>query len=118
MLPDKLMDIPTCKDLVQCAFSLNDFEVTVYSKLVELGPSRADEAAESMDRDRSTVYRSLQKLMSCSIVYRESRSIDRGGYYHVYTPISKSMMKEKLRRCVEEWHENMLDMLSRFEDDF
>ena len=118
MLPTNIMEAPTCKDLVQCAFSLNEFEVSVYMKLIELGPSRADEVAISLGRDRSTVYRSLQKLMSCGMVYRETRSIERGGYYHVYLPISKKMMKEKLERCVEEWHDRMLIMLSKFGEDF
>jgi len=118
MLPDKLMDNPTCKDLVQCAFSLNDFEVEVYRRLLEMGPSRADELAESIGRDRSTVYRSLQKLMSCGVVHRETRSIERGGYFHIYIPISKEMMREKLNRCVKDWHEGMLEMLSRFGEDF
>jgi predicted transcriptional regulator len=118
MLPEKLMDNPTCKDLVQCAFSLNDFEVSVYRKLLDIGPSRADEVAEAMGRDRSTVYRSLQKLMSCGVVHRETRSIERGGYFHIYTPIGKDLLKEKLEHCVEEWHMGMLEMLDHFGEDF
>jgi len=118
MLPNKLMNAPTCEDLVQCAFSLSEFEITIYRKLVEVGPSRADEIAEEIGRDRSTVYRSLQKLMSCGMVFRETRSIERGGYYHVYIPISKQMMKEKLERCVDEWHQRMLSMLTKFGEDF
>lgn len=118
MLPNNLMDVPTCKDLVQCAFNLNDFEISVYRKLLELGPCRADEIADAIERDRSTVYRSLQKLMSCGLVYRETRSIERGGYFHMYLPISREMMREKLERCVEEWHGRMLEMLSKFGEDF
>jgi predicted transcriptional regulator len=118
LLPNNLMNIPTCEDLVQCAFSLNEFEISVFRKLVEVGPSRADEIAESMSRDRSTIYRSLQKLMSCGMVFRETRSIDRGGYFHVYIPISKQMMKEKLERCVDEWHQRMIGMLEKFGEDF
>ena len=118
MLPNNLMDVPTCKDLVQCAFNLNEFEVSVYCHLLEMGPSRADDLAQGMDRDRSTVYRSLQKLMSCGMVYRETRSIERGGYFHLYAPISKEAMKDKLERCVEEWHGRMLEMLTKFGEDF
>ena len=112
------MNVPTCEDLVQCAFSLNEFELLIYRKLVEVGSSRADEIAEAMGRDRSTVYRSLQKLLSCGMVFRETRSIERGGYFHVYIPISKQMMKEKLERCVEDWHKRMLGMLAKFGEDF
>jgi predicted transcriptional regulator len=118
MLPNNLMNVPKCEDLVQCAFNLNEFEVSIYRKLVEVGPSRADEIAEAIGRDRSTVYRSLQKLMSCGIVFRETRSIERGGYFHVYIPISRQMMKEKLERCVDEWYQRMLSMLSKFSENF
>ena len=47
MLPEKIIaQVSTCQDLVQCAFSLNDFEVEVYNQLTEAGPLRADELAD------------------------------------------------------------------------
>jgi predicted transcriptional regulator len=115
MLPDKMItQVGTCQDLVQCAFSLNEFEVMVYNKLVESGPTRADDLADIMNRDRSTVYRALQKMMSCGMCFRETKSIDRGGYFHVYRAISKDELKVKLQQCVDDWYGRMQQVLARF----
>ncbi|MFP4545835.1 MAG: helix-turn-helix domain-containing protein [Methanomassiliicoccales archaeon] len=115
MLPEKMTGETTCQDLVQCAFNLNQFEISVYRHLLDLGPSRADELAVDMGKDRSTIYRSLQKLMSCGVCHRETRSLEKGGYYHVYIPIGKDKMRERLRQCVEDWYAHMLELLSRFD---
>jgi predicted transcriptional regulator len=116
MLPEKMIgEVSTCHDLVQCAFSLGAFEVEVYYQLTELGSVRADELAEKMGKDRSTVYRALQKLMSCGMAYRETKSIDRGGYYHVYKGISREMLRKKLEHCVNDWYARMQDVLEKFE---
>jgi len=86
----------------------------VYNKLVESGPTRADDLADLMNRDRSTVYRALQKMMSCGMCFRETKSIDRGGYYHVYRAISKDELKVKLQQCVDDWYGRMQQVLARF----
>jgi predicted transcriptional regulator len=115
MLPEKIIgEVHTCHDLVQCAFSLAEFEVEVYYQLSQSGPLRADELAAKMGKDRSTVYRSLQKLMTCGMVYRETKSIVRGGYFHVYKAIGKDLLRERLERCVNDWYSHMQEVLSRF----
>ncbi|QLH74453.1 MAG: helix-turn-helix domain-containing protein [Methanomassiliicoccales archaeon] len=113
---DKMVTkVGSCQDLVQCAYSLNEFEVQVYNRLLELGPMRADDLADRMGKDRSTVYRALQKMMSCGICFRETKSIERGGYYHVYRAIGKEELKVKLRACVENWYSSMQQILERFD---
>lgn len=114
ILPEKVSEVNTCHDLVQCAFSLGEFEVDVYYNLLEEGPLRADELALKIGKDRSTVYRALQKLMTCGMVYRETKSIERGGYYHVYRAISREMLKERLEHCVKDWYARMQDVLNKF----
>jgi len=115
LFPERVIgEVSTCHDLVQCAFSLGDFEVEVYENLLESGQVRADELAAHIGKDRSTVYRALQKLMACGMVYRETKSIERGGYYHVYRAISREKLKQKLEVCVKDWYERMQEVLSRF----
>ena len=115
MLPEKMIpSVSNCKDLVQCAFSLSEFEVDVYNQLTDGGPKRADDLADLMDKDRSTVYRALQKLMSCGICFRETKSIERGGYFHVYRAIGRDELKHKLELCVEDWYGRMQQVLAKF----
>ena len=115
MLPESIKDINSCQDLVQCVFNLNGFEVEVYEKLSERGPVNANELADVIGKDRSTVYRALQKMLSCGMVFRETRSIPRGGYFHVYRAIGKNELRLKLEGCVDNWYGKMklaLDQLS------
>jgi predicted transcriptional regulator len=115
MLPEKIIgEVHTCHDLVQCAFSLAEFDIEVYYQLSQSGPLRADELAAKMGKDRSTVYRALQKLMPCGMVYRETKSIERGGYFHVYRAIGKQLLRERLERCVNDWYSHMQEVLGRF----
>ena len=115
MLPEKMIhNVSNCKDLVQCAFSLNEFEVEVFNLLTDAGARRADDLAEMMGKDRSTVYRALQKLMTCGMCFRETKSIERGGYYHVYRAISRDEMRQKLEHCVDDWYERMQQVLAKF----
>jgi predicted transcriptional regulator len=81
------------------------------------GPFKADDLADRLGRDRSTVYRSLQKLVSCQVVTKETRSLERGGYYHVYAAVPREVLRERLDHCVEEWHSRVRALLERFDQD-
>jgi predicted transcriptional regulator len=109
--------INTCKDIVQCAYNLNDLEVQVYKVSARSGPLRADELADLMGKERSTVYRSLQKLVSCGMCVRDTKSLEKGGYYHVYSAIPNNVLKARLELCVDEWNKSIRDALERFDDD-
>jgi predicted transcriptional regulator len=91
-------------------------EIEVFKEASRLGPLRADDLADKMSRERSTVYRALQRLMSCGMCYRETKSLEKGGYYHVYSAVSKDILKMKMEHCVEEWHKRMQEALARFDE--
>lgn len=117
MSPQKsISSISTCKDIVQCAFSLNDFEVEVFRSAFKQGPLRADELADLMGVERSKVYRALQKLLSCGLCIRETKSLEKGGYYHIYSTIDRDVLRSKMERCIGEWNERMRDAMSRFDE--
>ena len=105
----------TCRDIVKCIYRLSDFELALYKKLVKQGPLRADDLVPSMKKDRSTIYRGLQKLVSSGLAFRETKSIDRGGYYHVYTAVSPGQLKDRLHKCADDWFENMNKAIEDFD---
>jgi predicted transcriptional regulator len=102
-----LMGQATCRDIVKCLYRLSDFELTIYRKLVKSGPLTADDLVPSLKRDRSTVYRALQKLVSSGLAFKDTKTIDRGGYYHVYSAVPPADLKKRLHKCADEWFENM-----------
>ena len=105
----------SCKDIVKCLYRLTDFELVIYKRLAKGGPQKADDLAPSMKRDRSTVYRALQKLVYAGLAFRETKTIERGGYYHVYTVVPPDQLRSKLHKCADDWFENMNAAIEDFD---
>jgi len=105
----------SCRDIVKCIYGLSDFELTVYKKLIKQGPLRADDLAPVFRKDRSTIYRALQKLVSAGLAFRDTKSIERGGYYHVYSAVGPEQLKDRLHRCADDWFENMNKAIDDFD---
>lgn len=105
----------TCRDIVKCMYRLTDFEIAIYRKLVKQGALRADDLAPVLKKDRSTVYRALQKLVSSGLAYRDTKTIERGGYYHVYAAVSPDELKTRLHKCADDWFENMNTAIDDFD---
>jgi predicted transcriptional regulator len=105
----------TCRDIVKCMYRLTDFEIAIYRKLVKQGALRADDLAPVLKKDRSTVYRALQKLVSSGLAYRDTKTIERGGYYHVYAAVSPDDLKTRLHKCADDWFENMNTAIDDFD---
>lgn len=115
MDPQKMFSgAATCEDVMQCFFNLNEFELTLYMRLVKDGPKRSDALAKKVKKDSTTVYRGLQKLISCGLCFRETKNIERGGYYHVYSAIDPEIVQKKIKECIQSWNMNMEKALIDF----
>ncbi len=105
----------TCRDIVKCMYGLSDFEIVIYRKLVDKGPLRADDLVPVMKKDRSTIYRALQRLVGAGLAFRETKNIDRGGYYHVYSSVPPDQLRQKLKKCADDWFDNMKSAIDDFD---
>ena len=112
---DKPYKDVNCSNVLECAFDLNKADVKVYRQLKEVGSSRVEDIAQKLNKDRSTVYRSLQKLVSCEICVKETRTIEKGGYYHIYCCADIKKIKEKMKECIDEWYKHIENIFVRFE---
>jgi predicted transcriptional regulator len=61
----------TCKDIVKCMYRLSDFELAIYKRIAKQGPMKPDDLAPVLKKDRSTIYRALQKLVAAGLAFRE-----------------------------------------------
>lgn len=104
-----------CDDVIKCVFDLNDLDIIIYKKLSKAGEVRADELGEELGKDRSTVYRSLQKLTCCGICIKQTKNIDKGGYYHTYKINNIKKTKERLEKCIDDWYKQMKQTLKNLE---
>ena len=108
---------PQCDEIVKSIFNLNGRDIKVYHKLQELGRSRADELAKHLNLERSTVYRSLQKLTDCGICNKKTETLRKGGYYHSYECKDSYQIRKLAEKCIERWYISMKQMLYILEDE-
>jgi predicted transcriptional regulator len=105
-----------CEDMVKCVLGLKSLDIEAYNALLLDGPLTTEKLGEILNRERSTAYRSLQNLIACGIVYRETRSIESGGYYYEYVAIEPQEMKQMVKKNVDEWYNQMNDLIEKMDD--
>ena len=69
---------------------------------------------KQINKERSTVYRSLQKLTNCGLCLKQTKTIPTGGYYHIYVINQTDIVKEHLESCLDEWYHHMKTVLAHF----
>jgi len=106
-----------CDDVIQCIFNLNDQDIKLYKELKKTGEIRADSLSKIFKKERSTVYRSLQKLTCAGLAIKKINNIDSGGYYHTYNCNEKDEIKKNIEKCVDKWYNKMKNMLIQIEEE-
>ena len=75
-----------------------------------------EELSTKADRDKSTTFRSLQKLVGLGICIKETKTLKEGGYYHVYSAIDNKTFKMETEKKVKEIEASFHRLLRKFED--
>lgn len=104
-----------CDDVAKCILGLKSLDMDAYKCLLANGPMTAENLGEHLNRERSTAYRSLQNLISCGLVYRETKTIDIGGYFYEYVAVDPKRVKEMLKENVEQWYEKVSGLIENID---
>ena len=118
-MPDSLSEMlrqdMVCEGLLECFHGLKQLDRECFQILVESGqPLTVDDVAERVDRERSTVYRSIQRLLQTGFVQKEQINYDEGGYYHVYYPTDPDEIADDMQRLLNDWYAKMGQLISEF----
>jgi len=101
--------------ILKCAFDVSCFEMEVYLALLKKNPATVDELAEVLEKDKSTVYKSLQKLLEKGLVVRDYRILRSGGYKYLYRPVQFEDFKVKMMKAIEQWAKSLTEFLHSIE---
>ena len=108
-----------CEGLLECFHGLKELDREVFESLVDAdGRLTVDEIAERVDRERSTAYRSVQRLLQSGLVQKEQVNYEQGGYYHVYRPMSAEEVTEDMQRMLNDWYAKMGQLIQEFRDKY
>lgn len=114
-LADELRGEMDCVASVARVHGLGRFEETCFRVLLESDePLTVDEIADRTARERSTSYRTIQRLRERGLVGRTAVNHEHGGYYHVYRPADPSRIACDARLLLDERYatvERLVDAL-------
>jgi predicted transcriptional regulator len=107
----------TCSDLLSCLYNLKPIDMEVFLNVAKNENATLTEIAEHVNRDRSSTHRCLSKLVSAGLVYKKSKTLKGGGYYHVYNMADPFKIKEYAKKRVKEITESLASLIENFEPD-
>ena len=118
-LAEQLQQDMECEGLLECIHGLKQLDKECFRVLVESeSPLTIDEIADRIGRERSTAYRSIQRLLQTGFIQKDQVNYDQGGYYHVYTPTEPSQIADEMQRKLNEWYAKMGQLIQEFEDKY
>ena len=88
------------RQIIFDVFNLNDLQKSIFTQLKN-DKKTVQEIAEEVDRNRSTVQRSLQEMMDKDLLMREGRT--EKTVYYVYTTLPIEDLRELTCEVVETW---------------
>ncbi len=93
----------TIEQLLKCSLSLSSTEMRLLRFLAssEGNEYEISELLEVAEKSRTTVQRALNRLEKKGLVRKRQINLDKGGYYYVYSSLSKSRIKDKISKSFE-----------------
>jgi len=105
-----------CEGLLECFHGLKELDKECFRVLVGAeDPLTVDEIADAVDRERSTAYRAVQRLLQAGVIGKDQVNYDQGGYHHVYSPTDSSEIADDMQRLLNDWYAKMGQRIREFE---
>ncbi|WP_144797272.1 helix-turn-helix domain-containing protein [Halorubrum depositum] len=118
-MSEQLQQDMVCEGLLECFHGLKQLDKQVFQELVRTeAPLTIDEIADEVDRERSTAYRAVQRLLQAGFIQKEQVNYDQGGYYHVYRPTDPEKVADDMQRMLNDWYAKMGQLIQEFEDKY
>ena len=108
----------TCKDLLSCLYDLSSSDMALLTLLLRRAkPQALDDLAAYMGRDRGTVFRSLQKLVSLGFCTKQTVNLKEGGYKHLYNATGIEQIENNAEHRVKEIQSSLNRLMKKFSQD-
>jgi len=107
---DVSVSTPSREEVLRTVFGLGGHDVRTYDAVVEITGATTSELADRLDRDRSNVNRSLNRLRETGLVTRGRRLLDEGGHVYQYYAADEAS-ETVVARAVDRWRSAALDAI-------
>lgn len=103
-----------CEELFECMSSSSELDKEIYFQVLDSKGLDIDQMAEKVDRERSTVYRSVQRLNENNFLEQEKIGQEGGGYRHVYTAVDPDVIADNMQEKLNEMYAEVGQMIHEF----
>ena len=108
-----------CEGLLECFHGFKELDKEVFRVLTENTEAlTVDEIAAEVNRERSTAYRSVQRLLQVGFVRKEQVNYDQGGYYHVFRSTDPDEIADDMQRTLNDWYAKMGTLIGEFREKY
>ncbi len=104
------------ENVIECIYKLSDLDKEILSILSDGKELKSSEIAEKLEKDQSTAYRALEKLLDCGLIYKEKHNIRNGGYYFLYSRRPIKNIKKETKKYVDHWYEEITDAIDELDE--
>ncbi len=96
------------KDLIKCSFDLNktDYNLFIYL-LTSKENLTTNEIAKEIGLDRTSVQKSIKRLVEKTLVIRNQENLSGGGYIFSYIIKDKSLIKNQVMDMISAWNKKV-----------
>ena len=108
----------TCRDIFEYFFDLSPADINVLYSMDDRKPETADDIALRLKRDRTTVFRSLQRLVGSGLVSKRKQCMEKGGYYYSYLRITPEKISDLVNKKEKEFHQVLQCLLKDINREF
>jgi predicted transcriptional regulator len=106
------------KDLIKCTFGLNKTELDLFLFLSKSNKCETvSTVSKTLDLDRTTIQKSLKKLLEREIIERRQNNLDNGGYVFLYCIKKKPEIKDRMQKIIDDWHHSASSEISHIFND-
>ena len=105
---DVSVSTPSREEVLRTVFGLGGHDVRTYDAVVAFTGATTSELADRLDRDRSNVNRSLNRLRESGLVTRGRRLLDEGGHVYQYYAVDGAS-EAVVTRAIDRWRSAALD---------
>ena len=95
------------EELIRCAFNINKTEYEVFKKLIDDKLCSSEDIQKTLNKDLTTIQRSLKSLSQKNLVERKQINLDKGGYKYYYTSIPKDEIRKAVLGNLDNFREKV-----------
>ena len=101
----------TCSDFIRCVFNLNETDIRVLQSISGDTGGTVNEITQAIKKDRSTIHRSLEKLVACNLCYKERKGRKNRGFVDYYYNIPENEALKKAEKNLDRCYIKIKQML-------